>query len=541
MISKRTLRGGLLGAWVALGAGCGAEAPEPPVAEEPLGRTSETFEGFLRTVTRDRETGAWLVEGDLAFPTVERVREYWEQRPGRAGGLVVHQSGGVDVAWAGTDRTRLTYCVSQGGFGSAYGTVVQAMAQAANAWEAVAPVDFHHMAAQDGNCNELNHNVVFSVEYTSGQLYTASAFFPNFPRSDRRLMVDLYNATHSAPKTLTGILRHELGHALGFRHEHTRPESGCIENYNWRALTPYDSASVMHYPGYQANCGGTNTGDYVLTQWDRVGASALYGGVNRKNFNGDVHTDILWWQPSTGKLSAWMMNGATVMHDSLVSWTTTNAGGWEVKGTGDFNRDGHTDVLWHNGSTGVLSVWYLQGTTVIGNPSLSYTSLASTGWEVKGTGDFNLDGHTDILWHHGASGDLTVWMMQGTTRVADVRVSWKTATSTGWEVRGTGDFNRDGYVDLLWHHGASGSISVWYLQGTTVIGSPTVSWTTTTASGWSIQGTGDFNRDGEVDLLWYNPNTGKISVWFMQGPTVLSSTVMNWTTQGSTGWKIVSR
>jgi hypothetical protein len=534
---KQWLRGGLLGTWVALG--CGAEAPEP-VAEEVLGRTSETFEQYLRTVPRDRETGAWVVEGDLPFFSEEAVREYWEQRPVRPGGLIVHQSGGVDASWSGTARTRLTYCVSQGGFGSAYGTVVQAMEQAANAWESVAAVDFHHLSAQDGGCTASNASVVFSVEYTHGQPYYASAFFPNFTRASRRLMIDLNNIASAAPRTLTGILRHELGHALGFRHEHSRPESGCIEDYNWRVLTPYDSASVMHYPdGY--GCGGTNTGDFVLTQWDRVGASVLYGGVNRKNFNGDVHTDVLWWQPSTGKLSAWMMNGTTVMHDSLVSWTTTNANGWEVKGTGDFNRDGHTDILWHNGSTGSLSVWYLQGTNVVGNPTLSRTSLASSGWEVKGTGDFNLDGHTDVLWHHGASGDLTVWMLQGTQVIGDVRISWKTATSTGWEVRGTGDFNRDGFVDLLWHHGASGAISVWYLQGTTVIGNPTVSHATSTSTGWTIEGTGDFNRDGEVDLLWYNPNSGGTSVWFMQGTTYLSDTLMNWNTPGSTGWRIVSR
>ncbi len=76
-----------------------------------------------------------------------------------------------------------------------------------------------------------------------------------------------------APWTLQGILRHELGHTLGFRHEHTRPEAGtCFEDTAWRALTAYDASSVMHYP----QCNGTQTGDLVLTDLDRQGATALY-------------------------------------------------------------------------------------------------------------------------------------------------------------------------------------------------------------------------------------------------------------------------
>jgi hypothetical protein len=134
-------------------------------------------------------------------------------------------------------------------------------------------VNFVHVASLDGNCSRQTRDVVFNVRQICGANYLARAFFPSSSRNSREIIIDCTSFDNLAPWTLEGVLRHETGHALGFRHEHTRPEAGtCFENTSWRALTPYDSASVMHYP----QCNGTNKGDLVLTSSDQAGALSLY-------------------------------------------------------------------------------------------------------------------------------------------------------------------------------------------------------------------------------------------------------------------------
>jgi len=258
-------------ATAALATGCVAESGEPGDVEN-VESGGMAWEEFLGVIYQEPDTGIYIVDGDTPIYSRADLEQFYIENV-QQGGLAVMTAGGADVKWDAATAQNITYCVSTG-FGSRYSTVVNAMAQAAGAWEAAGNVNFVHKSDQDGACAAKNKNVIFDVRPVNvGGQYLARAFFPNTSRNGRNVLID-NSAFTSQGISLDGVLRHELGHALGFRHEHTRPEAGvCFEDNNWRGLTTYDSGSVMHYP----QCNGTNSWALTLTTKDKTGAAALYG------------------------------------------------------------------------------------------------------------------------------------------------------------------------------------------------------------------------------------------------------------------------
>jgi hypothetical protein len=149
---------------------------------------------------------------------------------------------------------------------------------------------------------------------------------------------------------------------------------------------------------------------------------------------------------------------------------------------------------------------------------------AVPGWQVVGTGDFNNDGVTDILWTT-PEGDVAIWLMFG-GRVAANGYIGVGNVGTSWLVVGTGDFDGDGTADILWRD-TSGNVAIWLMNPNGTIKS--AGGLGNVPSQFSVISTGDYNRDGKSDILWryINPmdptNTGFASIWYMNGTTVAST------------------
>ena len=222
------------------------------------------------------------------------------------------------------------------------------------------------------------------------------------------------------------------------------------------------------------------------------------------DFNGDGKSDVLW-RNVNGTVAIWFMNNGSIQSQVYASVVPGND--WQIKGTGDFNADGKADILWRN-NDGTVAIWLMNGGAITVQ---AYPGVPGNDWQIQGTGDFDDDGKSDIVWRNG-DGTVALWFMNGGAIRAEV---YPDAPGNDWQIRGTGDFNADGRADILWRN-VDGTVALWFMNGGVI---QARAYPDAPGNDWQIQGTGDFNGNGKSDILWRN-NDGTVAIWFMNGGAI---------------------
>jgi fibronectin type 3 domain-containing protein len=228
------------------------------------------------------------------------------------------------------------------------------------------------------------------------------------------------------------------------------------------------------------------------------------------DLNGDDHQDIITVNRGSGNVSVLLGRGDGTFHGQKTFAAGSVPGGLAI---GDFNKDGRSDIAVTDAGEGSNEVSILLGK---GDGTFRERVVFSVSGVMPSTikeGDFNNDGISDlaVLYHRSGycgSGictaiDLLLGKSDGSfiLKNAVVQGGIKDFTS--------GDFNRDGIIDIVVCYNGSNIV---------LVGDGNGKFSQTQAFSQSINllaYPGDINNDGDEDLLMRD--AGSLMPWFGQG------------------------
>ena len=200
---------------------------------------------------------------------------------------------------------------------------------------------------------------------------------------------------------------------------------------------------------------------------DQTGPDWQLGGVD--DFDGDGQDDLVF-RNASGAVEFWLMNGTSRVGAPVPLNGTAPAPAWKLSATADFDHDARPDLLWRNTATRALEIWTMNGATPTGTITPTPAQATDANWEVVAALDADRDGNTDLLWYNQSSGRIVFWFMDAAVqRLTGQFATPMQAGDANWKVLAAGDYGvgpngRPGTYDLVWRNATSGRFVVWNMD-----------------------------------------------------------------------------
>jgi hypothetical protein len=340
----------------------------------------------------------------------------------------------------------------------------------------------------------------------------------------------------------------EAGTVLGYSCV-TQASGGCQnQGFLWTSSTPNGiSGTTVAMPvpsGYPAvtPIAINATGGVVGTMAPSTGSAIPFLYLSGTYY--DLTT--LSGMPATAIPSAINQAGQILINDSISPYYGNSvylATPSSKLFTGDFDGDGHKDLIWQADTTGQVTVNYFAGAG--GTVFQGWNWLNSggiPGWRVVAAADFDGNGVPDLVWMNNQTRQVTIHYYGGAGGATFLGWNWLNSGGIpGWTVVGAVDFDGNGTPDLIWQNDATRQVTVHYFGGP---GGATIQgWNWLNSGGvpgWAVVGAADFDGNGVPDLVWQSASTRQVTVHYFggaQGATFTGWQYLN--SGGIPGWRVV--
>ena len=316
------------------------------------------------------------------------------------------------------------------------------------------------------------------------------------------------------------------------------PGSGL---YGTAQLTGAGTATILKVFSYGVNNiyatflpTTANAGSASLTNFVTVGGSASYtstttltAGGSTGNYTLSGTVTAFGGQPLGGDAVNFLdttSGNAQIATTSLAPAVTTftapilyAAGPWPYQmAVGDFNGDGKSDIaIAEQNGQNAVDVMIGHGDGTFSAP-VSYS--AGRGTFYVAVGDFNGDGIQDLAVPNRTDGTISIFLGRGDGTFQPQVAYAAGVTPTRLAV---GDFNHDGYLDIVVNNDSSTTFATLLGNGNGSFRAPITHASGATASkpsgDASTLAVGDFNHDGNLDVVALNSSDNTVSVMMGNG------------------------
>jgi len=196
---------------------------------------------------------------------------------------------------------------------------------------------------------------------------------------------------------------------------------------------------------------------------------------------------------------------------------------------GDIDGDGTSDLLWFNPTTSQLGYWAIKDQPVKGQslPSVTRTVAATynitPGYFVGATGDFNGDGYTDLVFT-SAHRDLWLWTNDQHGHWSSTQIG---SYPDNWQLVGAVDIDGDGIDDLLWLDPSGCQFAYWLMNGNVRKGYRIMPVT----CGYYPVGVGYYSPSGGAATILWSSAAHDLYAWDSQSGAFTSYDLSNTLTQ----------
>ncbi|NEO61840.1 MAG: hypothetical protein F6J98_15945, partial [Moorea sp. SIO4G2] len=177
------------------------------------------------------------------------------------------------------------------------------------------------------------------------------------------------------------------------------------------------------------------------------------------------------------------------------------------------------------------------------NTSEDYNLVGKTFAQITIADDISSvpDNSTRFVWRNPLTGDNILWKIDDTQQVNTVTLPAE--TDLNFEIQGTGDFDGDGENDdVFWFNKVTGAIQYWQGQGEE-IKEMVLDAGEVNLLEWELTEFADFNGDLKDDILAYKPDTGELAILTIDGETLVNQGIIERNGQPlliteDSGWQI---